>query len=270
MNRYDCEVIFLNQEGLPKSPETNMLLQMQGMFAEYEREKILERTRRGRRHAANQGSVSVFGRAPFGYRYLSQTATHGEARWEIDPVESEVVQNLFKLVAHEGYSLAALCRELQRQEIRTRTGNLTWCTATIRGMLRNPAYCGEARYGKKRLSPRKSVRRAKRGDPAVPRQAKVAVETNGAEQIMIPVPALVSKSLFEEVGKQMDENRNASVRITLARSIFSAVYLSAVSAARLTVKTEALAIIVIVALARTVSIGRPNNLRQHINQRRRA
>ncbi len=207
MNRHGCEVVFLNQEGLPESPETNMLLQMQGMFAEYEREKILERTRRGRRHAATQGSVSVFGRAPFGYRYLKQSTKTGDARWEIDPVESEVVKKLFEMVAHQGSSLAVVCRELQRQGIPTKTGNATWCTATVRGMLRNPAYCGEAKYGKKRLSQRKAGKRAKRGDPVVPRQAKVAVATSSAQQIMIPVPALVSKSLFEEVGKRMDENR---------------------------------------------------------------
>ena len=70
--RHGCEVIFLNQEGLPNSPETNLLIQLQGMIAEYEREKILERTRRGRRYAAVAGRVSVFAGAPYGYRYVSK------------------------------------------------------------------------------------------------------------------------------------------------------------------------------------------------------
>ena len=80
MCKYGCEVIFLNQDGLPDSPETKMLIQMQGMFAEYERAKIIERTRRGRRHSAAQGKVSVFGRAPYGYTYFRKSP-EGEARF---------------------------------------------------------------------------------------------------------------------------------------------------------------------------------------------
>ena len=207
MTKHGCEVVFLNQEGLPDSPETKMLIQMQGMFAEYEREKILERTRRGRRHSAARGNVSVFSRAPYGYRYIRKTESSGEARWEIDPLESKTVRLIFRLVAEQGYSLGAVCRELKSRDIRTRRDKPDWHCATVRGILLNPAYCGEARYGKERLMPRKPGRRAKRGDPAIPRQAKVAVATPKEDQIMIRVPALVSKSLFEEVGKRMEENR---------------------------------------------------------------
>jgi site-specific DNA recombinase len=68
--KHEIEVVFLNHDARPDSPEGTLLLQMQGMFAEYERAKILERSRRGRRHAARQGRVSVLGHAPYGYRYL--------------------------------------------------------------------------------------------------------------------------------------------------------------------------------------------------------
>ena len=201
-----CEVIFLNQEGLPDSPETNMLLQMQGMFAEYEREKILERSRRGTRHSASKGNVSVFSGAPYGYRYIRKT-NRLAARWEVDPTESKHVQLMFTLVGEQGYSLQAVCRELQQRGIPTRRGKTTWDTSTIRGILRNPAYHGEARYGKTRLSPRKPGRRAKRGDPEVPRQVKVAKSVPRAEQIPITVPSIVSRALFEEAAKRMDSNR---------------------------------------------------------------
>ena len=206
MEKRGCEIVFLNQNGLPDSPETKMLIQMQGMFAEYEREKILERTRRGRRHSATKGNVSVFGCAPYGYRYIAKSASE-EARWEIESLESETVQLIFQLVGQQGCTLSGVCRELKRRNIPTKSGKADWDSATVRGMLINPAYCGEARYGKERLMPRKSGRRAKRGDPPVPRKAKVATATPREEQIMIPVPALVSKSLFKEVRKRMDENR---------------------------------------------------------------
>jgi len=205
MGKCGCQVLFLNHDGLPDSPETKMLIQMQGMFAEYERAKIIERTRRGRRHSAAQGNVSVFGRAPYGYRYFRKSE-EGKARWEIEPTECAAVQLMFEYVGQKGASLSAVCRELQSQGIRTRTGKADWDRATVRGILVNPAYYGEAQYGKKRLAQRKPGARAKRGDPVVPRKAKVAVAAPLEEQVMIRVPEIVHKSLFEEVRLRMDEN----------------------------------------------------------------
>jgi site-specific DNA recombinase len=202
-----CKVIFLSQEGLPASPEANLLIQMQGMIAEYEREKILERTRRGRRHAATAGKVSVFGGAPFGYRYIGKQEGGGEASWEIDPQNSEVVKLIFDLVGNERQTLGAVCRELQRRRIRTPSGKQRWARATVTGILQNPAYYGQAKFGRERLTPRKPGRRAKRGDPAIPRRAKVTVATKPEDQITISVPAIIAEPLFNEVAKVMDENR---------------------------------------------------------------
>ena len=44
-------MVFLNRP-LGQSPEDDLLLQMQGIIAEYERAKFMERSRRGKRHAA--------------------------------------------------------------------------------------------------------------------------------------------------------------------------------------------------------------------------
>src|SRR5213078_5088353 len=69
--RCGMELVFLNRE-LGRSPEDDLLLQVQGMVAEYERAKILERSRRGKRHAAQRGSVNVLSGAPYGYRYIGK------------------------------------------------------------------------------------------------------------------------------------------------------------------------------------------------------
>ena len=61
--RAGVEVVFLNHE-LGKTPEEDLLLQVQGMVAEYERAKILERSRRGKLHAARRGAVNVLSGAP--------------------------------------------------------------------------------------------------------------------------------------------------------------------------------------------------------------
>lgn len=62
-HRAGVEGVFLNRE-LGRSPADELLLQVQGRVAEYARAKILERSRRGKRHAAHAGVVSVLGGAP--------------------------------------------------------------------------------------------------------------------------------------------------------------------------------------------------------------
>ena len=54
------------------SPEDQLMVQFQGMFAEYEKAQLMERYRRGKAYRARSGSVNVLGGAPFGYRYLAQ------------------------------------------------------------------------------------------------------------------------------------------------------------------------------------------------------
>src|SRR4029453_9855556 len=77
--RMGIEVVFLNRE-LTQSPEDELLLQVQGMVAEYARAKILERSRRGKRHAAHVGNVTVRSGAPYGYRYVNKHQGGGNGR----------------------------------------------------------------------------------------------------------------------------------------------------------------------------------------------
>ena len=72
-HRCGCEVVFV-QHSLGASLEEQMLVQMQGVFAEYERALIQERTRRGRLFAARQGRVN-WGNPPYGYTYVRKTVT---------------------------------------------------------------------------------------------------------------------------------------------------------------------------------------------------
>ena len=75
------EVVFLEGRS-EKTAEDALLVQVQGMIAEYERAKIAERCRRGKLHRARQGMVSSLGGAPYGYAYVRTTETE-PARYEI-------------------------------------------------------------------------------------------------------------------------------------------------------------------------------------------
>src|SRR5512135_1020051 len=102
--RAGVEVVFLNRE-VGQTPEDQLLLQVQGMIAEYERAKILERSRRGKRHAAQVGHVSVLSCAPYGYRYVNKWESGGEAHFEIVLEEARVVRQIFEWVGRDRCSI---------------------------------------------------------------------------------------------------------------------------------------------------------------------
>jgi site-specific DNA recombinase len=207
LSKESVAVVFLNDLTPNRSPEGELLVQMQGMIAEYERAKILERTRRGRRFAARQGKISAIAHAPYGYRYVSKHDGAGEARYDVVLEQAALVREMFAWVGVEGLSLGEVVQRLAERGVPTATGRALWDRATVRGILTQPAYSGRARYGKTRLLPRKNERRAKRGDPAVPRRAQVQQATALAEQEEIAVPALVSAELFAAVAATLAENR---------------------------------------------------------------
>jgi len=162
------EVIFLlNREG-GQTPEDHLLLQVQGMIAEYERAKILERSRRGKRHGAQVGKVSVLAGAPYGYRYVTKQDGEGEARFEVNWEEARVVRQVFEWVGRDRCSIGEVRRRLEAAGERTRTGKTIWDRATICGMLKNPAYKGEAAFGKTAIEPLRPRLRAQRGRPMRP------------------------------------------------------------------------------------------------------
>jgi site-specific DNA recombinase len=207
--RRGVELVFLNRT-IGSSPEEDLLLQVQGMVAEYERAKILERSRRGKRHAARGGSINVLSGAPFGYRYLGKQEAGGQARYEIIPEEAAVVRKVFTWVGRDRCSIGEVRRRLQAEGIRTRTGKSYWDRTTVWGMLKNPAYMGEAAFGKTRAVPLKPRLRTQRGKPAQPRRAASHEETPAEERIAIAVPALVSADLFAAVAEQLAENKQRS------------------------------------------------------------
>lgn len=199
------ELVFLNRP-LGKGPEDDLLLQVQGIVAEYERAKILERSRRGKLHAARRGRVSVMAHAPFGYRYISKGIAGGDARYEVCLAEAKVVQDIFRWVACERLSISQVARRLGEQGVLSPRGRACWNPNTVWGILRNPAYKGSAGYGKRRIGPR-LPKRAQRNGNEQPRRPVSYCRTSPEEWTSIPVPAIVEESLFEAVQEQLRENK---------------------------------------------------------------
>ncbi len=209
MHRAGVEIVFLNRQ-IGASPEDDLLLQVQGMVAEYERAKILERSRRGKRYAARGGSVNVLAGAPYGYRYLSKHSSGGVARYAIVEEQARVVRQVFEWVGRDRASIGEVCRRLRQQGSPTSGGKPAWDRTTVWAMLRNPAYKGEAAFGKTRIAPRPARPRPVRGGSEQPRRAYGLYDAPAEEWITIPVPRLVDPALFDAVREQLAENRRRS------------------------------------------------------------
>jgi len=220
--RAGVEVVFAKEPERGGSPEDELLRQFQGMIAEYERAQIAERCRRGKLHRARAGAVSVLARAPYGYRYVKRSE-HADARYEIDESEAPIVREIFRRYLDEGDSIGRIARWLSAQGVPTKTGKTGWNNATIWGMLRNPAYAGQAAYGKTHAtgSPVRETRQARqRGQ----RSAHPAREAAAPDQWKpIAVPALVSAEQFALVAQRLERNSRFSPRNTKRPSLLQGI-----------------------------------------------
>jgi len=205
--RAGVEVVFLNR-ALGQSPEDDLLLQVQGMIAEYERAKIIERHRRGKRHAAHVGTVNVLSGAPYGYQYVPKYEGGGHARYEIIPDEARVVRQVFAWVGHDRLTIGEVWRRLTQAGEVTRTGKTVWDRSVVWGLLKNPAYQGAAAFGKTRQEPLQPRLRPQRHRPAQPRRAVSTRDVPPEDWITIPVPALVEPEIFAAVQDQLQENKH--------------------------------------------------------------
>jgi site-specific DNA recombinase len=204
--RAGAEVVFLNRP-LSQSPEDNLLLQIQGMFAEYERARMLERSRRGKRHLAQAGMVSVLARAPYGYRYIGRDRGGGVARFEVVEDKAAVVRQIFRWVGREQVTLSGVCRRLFEADVPSPAGNARWSRSMVWVLLSNPAYAGQAVFGKNASIPWTPPLRPARGRAIMPKRPFRQIPASPENWIPIPVPAIIEADLFESVQEQLAENR---------------------------------------------------------------
>lgn len=201
-----AEIIFLNFQA-ENNPESNLLLQMQGMIAEYERAKIMERHRRGKIHTAKRGSINALSVAAYGYRYIDKYTNGGEASFEVIEEEAEVVRKIFNWIEKERLTLGKVAQRLKQEQIPTKKGKSYWDRSTIYYMLKNPAYKGQAAFGRKKTGARLPCIRPRKDSSEQPRNNSSRYNVDKEKWISIPVPAIIDENIFEAVQEQLEENK---------------------------------------------------------------
>ena len=204
--KHGVQVLFLNGD-VQDTPEGKLLLHMQGAIAEYERAKIVERTRRGKLYWAKQGAL-VGGHAPYGYRWVRRTESH-RARLEIDEYQAAVVKRMYRSLIEDKMTVRSIAKMLTEAAIPTRNGAAQWQPTSVFRILRNPAYKGCYKY---QTTERSYAQGGHNQDP-YRRGRKTARRPRSKEEwITIPVPAIVDETTWDRAQKQLYENSRLSHR----------------------------------------------------------
>ena len=204
LERFGVPVRFLDGPAPGDDPQAKLLVQVQGVIAEYERAKIAERYRRGKLHRARAGEV-FFWKVPYGYRRIA--AEPGRpARMEIFEPEAEIVRAIFAAHADDGDSIRQIAHDLYDRGIPSPTGKPIWGTSTLHRLLANEAYIGRVYYNR-----RETIKGARA--PRGARRTKTRYRDRPREEwIAIPVPAIIDHDTFERAQRVSHENPKWSPR----------------------------------------------------------
>ena len=194
LSRHGVDTVFLKAPQAATA-EDQLLVQFQGMIAEYERAQILERSRRGKRHRAREGQVNVLSGAPYGYRYIRKS-DNAAARYEIIATEADIVRSVYGHYVIAGMSIGAITRRLNEKGVPTRKQISRWERSTVWAMLRNPAYKGTACFGKTATAARQRITRPLRLRGGISSRDSASHERPRADWIEIAVPAIIDEDTF--------------------------------------------------------------------------
>ncbi len=204
LERFGVSVRFLEGPQLSDDPQARLLVQVQGVIAEYERAKIAERYRRGKLHRARAGEI-IFWKVPYGYRRAPR-GPEGPARLEAFEPEADVVRSIFRAYTEEGRSIREICRDLHTRSVPSPTGKAVWGHSTVGRLLRNEAYLGTVYYNRREAiegaDPRRGARHRKTRYRERPRE----------EWIPIPVPAIIDQATFAAAQRVSRDNSRWSPR----------------------------------------------------------
>jgi site-specific DNA recombinase len=212
LERHGVQVIFRK---LPaeKSPTHNLMVNILGSFAEFEREMIADRTRRGRRHKIEVRQQYLGSNTAYGYRYIPKDkAAAKEGYLEVVAEEAAVVKQMFDWVEKEGLSAQKVTERLSELHVPPRKGGKRWGKSSVLRILRCEMYAGVWHYNKQMgcepASPTHNDRYRKSLKSSTRRRAK-------SEWIPLILPdqlKIIARDQWQRVQAQLDRNLAFSTR----------------------------------------------------------
>jgi len=203
-----CQVEFLDRP-MRQDPHDQLLLQIRGAVAEYERTLISDRMRRGRQAKLRSGQLLPWSVAPYGY-VMDSERPRDPQRLRLDPVKAAVITQMFAWYTdpQTPASLYGVAKRLTEGHIPTPRGGPHWNVASVRGILRSPVYTGTAYSERTRPVPARVRQSALRPVGAGHSHRPAPPE----EWIAIPVPAIISQETFAAAHARLSRNTHMARR----------------------------------------------------------
>jgi len=205
LRKAGCEVAFL-QHPIGDDPNDQLLLQIQGAIAEYERALLGERFRRGKLQKAREGHW-IGGRAPYGYTYIPKR-DGCPGHLIIDETEAEMVRMLYAWLIEERMTIRQILKRLNFGSWYPRSGKHPWSPSVVQHILSDPIYTGTAYTNRYRFVPPKKPR--KRGPHSGENSCRQPRPKE--EWIPIPVPAIITRQTHDLAQEQLARNAQLSFR----------------------------------------------------------
>jgi site-specific DNA recombinase len=209
MKKLGCDIQFLERPMQENDPHDQLLLQIRGAVAEYERSLIADRMRRGRQAKLRAGSLLPWTRAPYGY-ILDPERPRDPGRVRIDPVKANIVRQIFAWYTDPETSVSIhwVVKQLNDQQIPTPRGGKRWNPSTVRGILHSSTYIGMAYSGRTRPVP---ARRRKSALLPIGRGQSIR-PTPTEEWIEVSVPGIIDQDIFDAAQSRLEKNQNMARR----------------------------------------------------------
>lgn len=192
------------QHDYQATAEGKLFFTLRVAIAEYEKAKILERSKRGKKGKIEAGGLPT-GLNMYGYDYnrLTQEVTP-------NPIESKWVQQMF-LWAADGLGVQQIANRLNEAGVRTKRGGAKWYRANITKILNNRGYIGELqlnRYDTRGIGIQRQLPKDRRTRALTPSQRPPE------EWVTIRIPPIISQDLWDEVHtvRRVDPRRLAQRR----------------------------------------------------------
>ena len=188
IDRSGAELIFVSVK-FERSAEGRLFYSMRGAFSAYEREKIRERTMRGKRGKLKTGKV-INDSHVYGYDYDAKAC-----QYIINPYEADTILKIYHwyLIDRIGGG-EAIAQYLSAKHIPSPAGKEQWSPSTVRSILTREMYTGKyysQKYYHKKIGPKKEIR--------IPRDK--------SEWIPMTAPAIITPTMYFDACELMTKKR---------------------------------------------------------------
>jgi site-specific DNA recombinase len=208
LEKHGCRVEFADRP-MSSDPNDQLLLQIRGAVAEYERSLITERMRRGRLVKLRAGQLLPWTRGHYGYRVDPDHPRdpHGVRG---DDYEGAIVRQIFAWYLEEGATLYAVAKRLEEAKVATPRGRGYWTGCNVRHILRDATYLGTAYGNRYRTVPARG-----RVSALLPVGPGESYEAKPEEEwVGVTVPAIVTAEEFAQVQEKLAHNQQTAPRNT--------------------------------------------------------